>query len=53
VSCFGSASDGDLAAVADGIMETVHAFGPERLKDDATLAVMTFEPDGVPAATTP
>ena len=46
ISCFRSAVDGDPAVVADGVMETVHAFGPERLKDDATLAVMTFEPVG-------
>jgi serine phosphatase RsbU (regulator of sigma subunit)/CHASE3 domain sensor protein len=44
ISCFRSAVDGDPAAVADGVMETVHAFGPERLKDDATLAVVTFAP---------
>ena len=44
ISCFGSAVDGDPAVVADGVMETVHAFGPERLKDDATLAVVTFAP---------
>jgi serine phosphatase RsbU (regulator of sigma subunit)/CHASE3 domain sensor protein len=44
VSCFRSAVADDLAMVADGVMQSVHAFGPERLKDDATLAVVTFAP---------
>jgi serine phosphatase RsbU (regulator of sigma subunit)/CHASE3 domain sensor protein len=44
ISCLGSTMVNDLATLADGVMERVHAFGPERLKDDATLAVVTFAP---------
>jgi serine phosphatase RsbU (regulator of sigma subunit)/CHASE3 domain sensor protein len=51
VACFRSAGQRDLAALADGIMQTVHAFGPERLTDDATLAVVTVAPTRDPAAT--
>ncbi|MDQ4085366.1 MAG: SpoIIE family protein phosphatase [Actinomycetota bacterium] len=44
ISCFSAVVADDLAKVADGVMESVHAFGSERLKDDATLAVVTFAP---------
>ncbi len=44
IACFHAGADGDLAAVADGVMENVHAFGPDRLMDDATLAVVTCNP---------
>jgi CHASE3 domain sensor protein len=51
VACFGSADGRDLGAVADDVMETVHAFGPERLRDDVTLAVVTCAPaEGAGAA---
>lgn len=44
ISCFRSVTAGDPAAVADGVMKTVHAFGSERLEDDATLALVTCVP---------
>jgi sigma-B regulation protein RsbU (phosphoserine phosphatase) len=51
VSCFRSGRQADPAALADDIMQTVHAFGPERLTDDVTLAVVTVAPSHDPAAT--
>jgi CHASE3 domain sensor protein len=45
ISCFREAADGDPAAIADTVMQTVHAFGSERLGDDATLALITRSPD--------
>ena len=50
VACFRSGGQGDPAALADDIMQTVHAFGPERLTDDATLAVVTVAPSNHAAA---
>jgi serine phosphatase RsbU (regulator of sigma subunit)/CHASE3 domain sensor protein len=44
LACFRSAQRADPAALADDIMQTVHAFGAERLTDDATLAVVTCAP---------
>jgi CHASE3 domain sensor protein len=41
ISCFRAVGHRDPAAIADGVMQTVHAFGSERLNDDATLAVVT------------
>ena len=51
-ACFRSAAQDDPVALADDIMQTVHAFGPERLIDDATLAVVTVAPSRDPATTT-
>jgi serine phosphatase RsbU (regulator of sigma subunit)/CHASE3 domain sensor protein len=47
LACFRSAQEADPGTLADDVMETVHAFGPERLIDDATLAVVTFAPQHV------
>jgi phosphoserine phosphatase RsbU/P len=44
VACFRAADDRDLGSVADDVMNTVHAFGEERLRDDVTLAVVTCVP---------
>jgi serine phosphatase RsbU (regulator of sigma subunit)/CHASE3 domain sensor protein len=44
IACFSSAAERDLGVVADDVMHSVHAFGPERLKDDVTLAVVTCVP---------
>jgi serine phosphatase RsbU (regulator of sigma subunit)/CHASE3 domain sensor protein len=46
LSCFRLAGERDPAALADGVMDTVHAFGSDRLKDDATLALVTCAPTG-------
>jgi serine phosphatase RsbU (regulator of sigma subunit)/CHASE3 domain sensor protein len=48
VSCFRSAHRADPAALADDVMQIVHAFGAERLTDDATLAVVTVAPAHAP-----
>lgn len=58
ISCFRASGDRDPAAVADGVMQSVHAFGSERLDDDATLAVVKCIPhglrrDGLPAQARP
>lgn len=42
VSCFRSATTRDPGRLADHVMHQVHAFGPDRLKDDATLALVTL-----------
>jgi hypothetical protein len=38
------AAERDPASLADRVMDMVHAFGSERLKDDATLALVTVAP---------
>ena len=43
IGCIHRNGDDDPSLLADGVMRSVHAFGNERLKDDATLAVVTFE----------
>lgn len=42
VSLFPSSSRRDVPRLTDDVMESVHMFGSERLKDDATLAVVTY-----------
>jgi sigma-B regulation protein RsbU (phosphoserine phosphatase) len=53
LACFRSGRKADPAALADNIMQTVHAFGPERLTDDATLAVVTIANSRDPVTTRP
>jgi serine phosphatase RsbU (regulator of sigma subunit)/CHASE3 domain sensor protein len=42
ISCFRANTAHDPAAIADDVMESVHTFGTDRLKDDATLAVVSL-----------
>jgi serine phosphatase RsbU (regulator of sigma subunit)/CHASE3 domain sensor protein len=44
ISCFRMAAERDPGRLADRVMDMVHAFGSERLKDDATLALVTVAP---------
>ena len=45
ISCLRSAGPRDSGTLTEDVMNTVHSFGAERLKDDATLAIVTY--DGV------
>ena len=42
ISLFASQSRRDVPSLTEDVMNSVHMFGPERLKDDATLAVVTY-----------
>jgi sigma-B regulation protein RsbU (phosphoserine phosphatase) len=42
MSCLRAAASGDACTLTEDVMNTVHIFGSERLKDDATLAVVTY-----------
>ena len=53
LACTRSARQADPVALADDIMQTVHAFGPERLTDDATLAVVKIARSHEPVTTRP
>jgi serine phosphatase RsbU (regulator of sigma subunit)/CHASE3 domain sensor protein len=44
ISCFRMADERDPKRLADRVMDMVHDFGSERLKDDATLALVTCAP---------
>lgn len=46
ISCFRSSKLEDAHALTEDVMDTVHSFGSERLKDDATLAVITYKKPG-------
>ena len=41
IACLRSAGGRDTQTITEDVMNTVHRFGSERLKDDATLAVVT------------
>lgn len=42
ISLLTSETRGDISALTEDVMNSVHMFGTERLKDDATLAVVTY-----------
>ncbi len=42
MSCLRAAAPDDACTLTEDVMNTVHVFGSERLKDDATLAVVTY-----------
>jgi serine phosphatase RsbU (regulator of sigma subunit) len=42
ISLFPSESRRDVSRLTDDVMDSVHMFGSDRLKDDATLAVVTY-----------
>jgi serine phosphatase RsbU (regulator of sigma subunit) len=42
ISLLTSEAQRDISALTDDVMNSVHTFGTERLKDDATLAVVTY-----------
>lgn len=46
ISCFLSSRLDDAHALTEDVMESVHSFGSKRLKDDATLAVISYHRPG-------
>ena len=52
IDCLRTADLSDPHRLTEEVMNSVHAFGSERLKDDATLAVITFRGSSSPSETT-